>query len=427
MENNNKSFFKRLTEATSYAVRGVTPETWFGPQQPIEPMAQQAEGRQFDYMPGYNIVTNTISHNKFNELRFLSDNCDILRTVIETRKDQVSRFNYNFKLKNSKEKLDDKRQQLLQSFFASPDKIHTWDEWLRALLEDLFVIDAPTLYPRMTIGGALYSLELIDGSTIKKVIDQNGRTPVEDDSVAYQQILKGMPAVNYTYKELIYKPRNIRTNKIYGYSPVEQIIHSVNTQIRKQIQQISYFTEGNTPNLIFNTPVEWNPDQIRKFQLWWDEVNIGQSKSNSKFVPNGVTPFNIRPEPLKNDFDEWLARIICYNFSISPQPFVKEMNRATSETAAITATDEGLQPILKWIKNLMDYILVTYFCYYDVEFDWHTDKEADPLIKAQIDQIYVSTGVKTVNEVRKEIGLEPLKEDEKTKIIDNKEDNSEEE
>lgn len=409
----NKTFLKRLSEGTKYLVTGVKPDTWFSPLQPMVPQAQQAEGRQFDYMTGYNLNIQPRSEevHGFKELRLLADNCNILRTVIETRKDQVSRFNYTFKLKNSKKKLDDARMNELMTFFASPDKRNDWPTWVRALLEDLFVIDAPTLYPQMTRGGKLFALELIDGATIKKVIDQNGRTPIDDTSPAYQQILKGVAAIDYTYNELIYKPRNIRTNKIYGYSPVEQVIMTINTAIRRQVQQLSYFTEGNTPNLIFNTPPEWNPDQIKKFQIWWDEINQGGSKSNAKFVPDGVTPFNTKPEPLKNEFDDWLARIVCYSFSISPQPFIKEMNRATAETAATTSIDEGLMPILQWVKNLMNYILPIYFGYSDVEFDWLHDVEADPLTKAQIDKIYVDSGIKTVNEVRKDIGLEPIDED----------------
>jgi hypothetical protein len=36
---------------------------------------------------------------------------------------------------------------------------------------------------------------------------------------------------------------------------------------------------------------------------------------------------------LKGAFDEWLARVVCFAFSISPQAFSEAMNRATAETA----------------------------------------------------------------------------------------------
>jgi hypothetical protein len=418
MSEKKDNFLKRLTQSTKYIVQGVKPDTWFSPIQPIQPMAQQAEGRQYDYTPGLNIQIQPRAEevHGFKELRLLADNCDILRIIIETRKDQIKKLKYDFKInnKNNKDVIYDSRTEELNNFFSSPDKQHTFEEWLGALLEDLFVIDAATLYPRMTNGGKLFSLELIDGSTIKKVIDSNGRTPIDDTSPAYQQILKGVPAVDYTYRELIYKPRNIRTNKLYGYSHVEQILVTVNTQIRKSLQQLSYYSEGNTPNLIFSTPNEWNPDQIRKFQLYWDEINQNQSKSLAKFVPSGVQPFNTKPEPLKNEFDEWLARIICYTFSINPQGFVKEMNRATSETSKEIAEEEGLLPIMQWVKGLIDSIIINYFGYTDIKFEWNLDLETDPLVKAQIDKIYVEAGIKKINEIRADLSLDPLSDEELT-------------
>ncbi len=43
--------------------------------------------------------------------------------------------------------------------------------------------------------------------------------------------------------------------------------------------------------------------------------------------------------------DEWLARLCCFAFSVSPQPFVRMVNRATAETAQDQAASEGLAPV----------------------------------------------------------------------------------
>ena len=48
--------------------------------------------------------------------------------------------------------------------------------------------------------------------------------------------------------------------------------------------------------------------------------------------------------PLKDMYDEWLARVICYAFSAPASPFVSQVNRATSETMRLQATQEGLIP-----------------------------------------------------------------------------------
>ena len=86
----------------------------------------------------------------------------------------------------------------------------------------MLVIDAATIYPRFTRGGSLYSLDVIDGSTITPLIGEDGRSPEPPDP-AYQQVLHGVPAADFSTDELLYLPRNVRSHRLYGMSPVEQI------------------------------------------------------------------------------------------------------------------------------------------------------------------------------------------------------------
>jgi hypothetical protein len=399
----------RAVQGIKYIVSGAQPEGWFTPSQPLPPFAQdQAKGRAFDYQTGYNLQQQPKIYEgvSFSQLRGLADGLDLLRLVIETRKDLMCKMQWQIKPRDPEAETDDRCKQI-QEFLQFPDREHTWDEWLRMVLEDLFVIDAPSIYPRMTYGGGIYALEPIDGATIKRVIDGTGRTP-EPPEVAYQQILKGVPAVDYSRDELIYKPRNLRTNKIYGYSPVEQIIMTVNIALRRQVSQLQFYTEGSTPDMIMTVPEEWNPDQVRQFNEWWQSMLAGNTaaRRQTMFVPGGVGSINTKEGMLKDEYDEWLSRVICFAFSLSPQYFVRDMNRATAETSKETAMQEGLLPIMQWVKNLVDYIIWKYFGYTDLHMSWVDDKDPDLLQQAQINQIYLSAGVKTENEVREEIGLE---------------------
>ena len=126
-----------------------------------------------------------------------------------------------------------------------------------------------------------------------------------------------MPAVDYTSDELIYAPRNPRPHKVYGYSPVEQILMTVNIGLRRQVSQLNYFTEGNTPEALIGVPEQWTPDQIRQFQEYWDALLEGNlaARRHTRFVPGGLKYQPIRDVPLKDEFDEWLARVVCFAFS----------------------------------------------------------------------------------------------------------------
>ncbi len=398
----------RVASGMRYAITGKTPASWFGPGEPLKPIAQETAGRQFDFPVSSNTQTAPRAHEpvSFADLRGLADNCDIVRLAIETRKDQMAKLIWAVQPKD-KTALTDKRIAELAMFFAYPDKEHDWHTWLRMLLEDLLVIDAPVLYVRLNNGGNPYAFEPIDGATIKRLLDDKGRAPIAPDP-AYQQILHGVPAANYTATELIYIPRNVRTHKIYGFSPVEQIIITINTLIRKALHQQQYYTEGSVPDSIIGVPPTWQPDQIAAFQRYWDEELAGNTANRRrvKFVADGVNFHPTKTEPLKDEFDDWLARIVCYAFSLPPTPFIKEQNRATAETVQDAALQEGLSPLMQWVKSLMDRIITLHFGYADLELTWLNEKESDSLIQAQINQIYVMSGIKTPDEVRVELGLE---------------------
>ena len=98
------SVFARLAQATRYAITGVSPQSWFGPQQPLEPQApSDVKGRQFDYAFGANLnyVPRSEGGISFAELRALADSLPLLRAVIETRKDQVAAQNFTVRARRS--------------------------------------------------------------------------------------------------------------------------------------------------------------------------------------------------------------------------------------------------------------------------------------------------------------------------------------
>ena len=66
----------RLADATRYLITGVSPDTWFGPLQPLAPMAPPGvKGRQWDYPFGANLnyIPRAEDGASFAELRGLAD------------------------------------------------------------------------------------------------------------------------------------------------------------------------------------------------------------------------------------------------------------------------------------------------------------------------------------------------------------------
>jgi hypothetical protein len=405
------SFMAKALKTVQSTINNVS-DIWFSPQNPIPPIvpeekavAQGVKGRAFDYPVGFNLRIQPRGEEpvSFQQMRDLADGYDLLRAVIETKKDKLCRVPWEIRYKDEKKEAD-ARVKEVHDFFMFPDKEHDWQDWLRMVLEDMLVIDAPTIYLRRTKGGKPYSLDVIDGATIKRVIDGTGRTPMAP-APAYQQILKGVPATDYSAQELVYKPRNIRPQKLYGYSPVEQIMMTVNIALRRQINQLQYYTEGNTPDLIFSCPPEWQTPQVKEFQEYWEYlINTTASRRKAKFVPSGVTPHNTKEHAMKDEYDEWLARIVCYAFSVPNTAFIRTVNRAVAENAQVQSEMDGDVPTKLWIKSLINTLIFRTFGYTDIEFAWPDESNVDPEIRAKVDQIYLQEGVISIDEVRKKIG-----------------------
>ena len=122
-------------------------------------------------------------------------------------------------------------------------------------------------------------------------------------------------------------------------------------------------------------------------------------------MPSDFRLIETRQPPLKDQDDEWLARVICYAFSVPATPFVAQVNRATSETMRVQATQEGLLPLKTWIKSALDQVIQVCMGEPGLEFVWVGDDAVDPLQQAQTLQILVSAGIKTREEARAELGL----------------------
>ncbi len=390
---------------------------WFSPFQPVTPFGPPYVGypRVYDYQVGENIDFLPSRLAFFGQLRAMAQSWGILRTVIETRKDQLMRIPWKFQLVD-KPKAKNARLDELTAFFKRPDRKFKFDPWARKLLEDLFVIDAPSVYVWRAANGKPYCADIIDGGTIKPYIDDAGRRP-DWPSPAFAQIIKGLPMVNLDEMELIYAPMRPRPQMpVFGYSPVEQVYLEVVQGIRKTLYTTEYWTEGNIPDLIVTVPDGWTPQQISSFQAHFDAMLSGNTafKSKMRFVPGGMKPFDIKNangESLKTDQDEWLARIVCYAFSVSPTPFIRQMNRATAQSSAEEAEEEGLHPLMSWFKSeVMDPLIQDPigFGYDDCEFTWQPEPEVDLVKQMTTLTGYVKVGLLTPDEAREQLNQPPL-------------------
>ena len=390
--------------------------TVFGPGVPLTPQDTQP-ARVWDFPVSTNTVITPRAYETSPKALRAYANVEIIRLCIETRKDQVEGLSWSIKPKGEKKAGAAKKKtavaanqagiDAMTKFWQKPDGVTDFATWIRASLEDLFVGDWPAWEMRRTFGGKLVGMDVIPGDTIHPLVDETGRRPRDRNDIAFQQVIKGRPWVNMTNADLLYKPRNPRPGHNYGMGPVEQIIVSINTFMRRQAGQLAYFTEGTTPSGFITGSDGWTVEQVAAYQAMLDDRLSGDQAAKAKMLvlPNGAKFESFKAAPLKDDFDEWLARVVCFAFNLPPTPFIKAMNKSTAETDKERAQAEGLQPIKLWWKRVADGVMEDEG-QGGLEWSWDDDIDIDPALQSEMDDRDVKNGSRTLDEIRDRRGDE---------------------
>lgn len=401
---------------------------WWSPMQPVWPYGPPgiSRPREWDYPVGYNLNYIQPRIDLMAMLRGMRSSWGVLATIIETRKDQLLRIPWTIQDKKKPGKVSAGVEEM-RKFFKRPDGILSYSQWSRKLLDDLLVLDAPSIYFTRDRRGRPLSAEVMNGATIFPLIDDAGRRPsstieLSEDGLTYlkrqpafQQIIKGMPLVDLDESELMYVPmRPLPDFPIFGYPPTQQIFIEASEAVRKTFYQLNFWAEGTIPDLIVTVPDAWTPRHIAMFQAHFDALLSGNLnlKSKVRFLPGGMKPFDVKNssgESLWSQRDETLIRLACYSYSVSPTPFVKQTNRSVAQNAQQTAEEEGLFPLMSyWADDIINVIIQEKFGYEDIEFIFLPRPEPDQEKAAKIHDTKIKNGELSINEARDEDGLEPI-------------------
>ena len=409
-------------------VRDISSDYWFGPLQPVNPAApKDYKPRQFAYDPGANIIWQPKADSgvSFEVLRALADSWDLLRMVIETRKDQLCGAEGEIRVKQQpgEKNKDRKERQLadpvvknLNDFFKKPDGFHPFKKWMRMWVEDMLTIDAVSLYYERDKSGKIARIMPLAGETINRIMTDQGITP-PPPSVAYQQVVYGTIAAEFTTNDMFYSMRNERTWRRYGYSRVEQILITISIGLRRQEFQLQYYTSGNVPEALCFLPSELPIDRIKEIQGWFDSLFSGDLANRRRltFLPGfggdekSGKPSVLFPKEvlLKDAMDDWLAQIVCYCFGVSPHALLKQVNRATAQAQQESSEEEGLAPDKREVETVMNQILGDMGLGDKYEWAYKETRDTDVLKQAQADNLLVGK-VYTINEIREKRGEDPI-------------------
>jgi hypothetical protein len=419
---------------------------YFGPGLEVQPIAPVGtDPRGWQYWINQNMVFTPRPDSEFTAqaLRALAT-YPLARSAIENSKDVISNLPRQIRAKKKpgeknadvdKRSRGDQTLKMLNDFFDCPDGEHDWATWAREWLEYLYTIDAASVFVQKMKSGRIVAMRIIDGAFITRLVDQYGYTPQPPDA-AYQQLWSGTPStvggipfVDLTTDQLIYRPRNIVPRNtvssfLYGMSPTEQNAQEIQIGQERLNFVLAYYTTGTIPDAMQIVPPNVSPDQLASSQKALTAEMSGQPFKRSGFIKL-IQGFVDRAQPgassgdqflfpkeklLADPFDELHIRKIFYAYGASTQRIMKQMNRASAQTNQEAAEEEGTMPFALSLAGMVNWAIAKHFKLgfgeYEMTFD--AQKELDVVKRSTADKNDVDAGIITRDESRTARGLDEV-------------------
>ena len=404
---------------------------------------------------GYNLAS-------FSTLSSLSNLYSILRRCLQIRKQEIRALDWDIVLtkdaakayRGDKKAMRDfgERQAQVKKWFRRPDPNYfTFGAWLDAMLDQVFVFDALSLYMcpvkgrgmgKGLLGSDLDSLWLVDGETIRPLTGMHGEYPAPPAPSA-QQYLYGVPRSDFTQMvdgrdlqeqgiteadlaaelrsdQLLYLPFTQRAGTPYGFGLVEQCLIPIMTGLNKQAYQLSFFDESSVPKAYISPgDVNMTPNQIRELQLALNAV-AGDLGNFFKVtvLPPGSKVIPQKEMQIVDQADEWIANEVAMTCGVRPTEIgvIPQVSTVASPFAAREMAQAqrsmhdrvDTKPTLKFITEIFDTIIQIVCGQEDMRFlfsgmEEQADKSA--AVDAGIKQI--QSGAISIDEFRDDLGLTP--------------------
>ena len=430
----------------------------FGPGQPILPGAinplrpdGRPDPRRYEYQVAQNLNIGTEQKLvQFSTLRGAAEQIDIVRRCIEVLKAKISGLDWDIviaedasekiiaeiggdhvrAMSTARSKFSDEIYRM-RTFWENPDRSNglTFIDWMMMSLEEILVLDAWAIWPQKTVGGDLYGFQILDGSTIKPMLDDRGMRPMPPQA-AYQQILYGFPRTEFmansddpqadgefTSDDLSYFIRNRRANSVYGSSPVERCLPLADLYLRRQQWLRAEYTDGVTPEMMLTSDADFGNDPLvmKQYENIINDNLAGQTeqRKHALILPAGLKPefYEGYGEKFKAALDEYLITSITGHFGVLPTEigFSAKGGLGASghqQGEAEAAQSIGVAPLAQWISKMLSNISYTYLGMpRELEFKFMVSEIRDNEEAAKKSDLELRGGTKTINERRSELGL----------------------
>jgi len=440
--------FLKVQEKAVPSVESIGEETRNGIQKAYIP--------KFLYKPpfGYPRYVDLVTIRRLAAMPFVE-------MCISTIIDEMCQIEWDIVPKEDKteEQVSEHKKQIL-NFFENPNtNKESFEEVRRKYLRDILEIDAGVINKIFNMKGEMVELVARDGATFTKNPDIYGMFTDREDLIVDSMILppnkemsamavepgyisaadarekaayfqygwiSGARPVPFGKKEIIWFERNPRTDDIYGRSPVQVLAETIQTLIYSIEHNLEYFNDNSIPKGIIGLDGS-DAEEVKAFKEQWEaqqyeKDSAGNWKKKYHKVPivGKIPKFeriqfsNAELELLEGQ--KWWAKLVwaCFGVTSVELGYTEDSKGLANQVVQSNVFKKRcLYPLLRLEEYRINQEIISEFEFEDVEFKFLLYDIEEELKKAQLYQTQLSAGYKSINEIRKEEGLDEVEWGEK--------------
>ncbi len=382
----------------------------------------------------------------FESMRMMVDQTPILASIVLTRVRQIQRFcrvqengkgpGFEIRLRDREAHVgteEKKSIQLLQDFFTHCGWETNPRQRARLKRDDFSSFMAKHVRDSLTMDSAPIETEFkrdkklgmdgfyaVDGATIRLCTEAGYQ---DDDEIKAIQVVQGQIRTAYTFDDLIYVPRNPRTDILvggYGMSETELLVKVVTHMLNAMTYNGKFFDANSIPKGLLHLSGDYDQKDLTAFKRMWSATVRGVDNAWSMPVmvskdqesKASFEKFGVEIDDMQ--FAKWttfLTSIACAIYGIAPDEINFESFSSKTgglgsgndtEEKIISSKDKGLHPQLSYHENLFsDFIVADFADKYVFRFTGLDDEDPKEVFERK-------KLILTANEMRAEDGYDKV-------------------
>jgi len=387
---------------------------------------------------------------------------------ITTIIDEISAVPWEIVSEESGDEISPEKQKQIdhvKSFFDNPNtNKESWEKITRVFVRDILEIDAGVINKIYNRAGEMVEIVARDGATFTKNPDLHGfitdredilfdstiveipgafNTPESQkilessrkmepgwitaqdvrEKAAYFQYgwITGARPVPFGKKEIVWLERNPRSDSVYGRSPVEILADSIQTLIYAIEHNLDYFRENSIPPGVIGLDGS-DSDEIKAFKEQWEEQQrVKDSAGKWKKVFHKMPVIGKMPKFERLGFtnselqliegQQWWAKMVwaCFGVTAVELGYTEDAKGMANQLVQSNVfRKRAINPLLRLIEYHVNTEIISEFGYEDIKFKYQMFDVEEETKKATLYKLQIDAGIKTVNEIRREEGMEDV-------------------